>query len=203
MKILLDDIPIEIEGRTLAELLHAARNRLKAAQRVIVDVRLDGLTLTVDEIHAAQDRLVEGELKLFSADPRQLAAAALEQAREGLLSIDKEHEAAADLIQRDQTAEALGHLSKCIEIWMQVRQAISHVTELVGLNLTTTEVEGKPMSVHIDELFNDLKGLKTSISAGDHSGLADSLAYEWPIITDRWREILLELAKRMLTWEFE
>ncbi|MCC5829714.1 MAG: hypothetical protein JJU36_09745 [Phycisphaeraceae bacterium] len=198
MQVHLDEVRVELSGTTLAELLRSAKKRLSAAHRVVVEVKLDGLTLTAEEIEAASGKRVAGELKLFSADPRQLGAAALEQARQRLPEAAGHQEQAAEMLQKDEPSAALKKLAEALEIWMQTRQAISDSTELLGLGPGEFQIEGQSLAVHIDELFQSLKGLKGMITAGDHSGLADSLAYEWPEITEKWQTILLKLAEKLL-----
>ncbi len=194
MPIFLDDEPVQLTGTSLAELIASATQHLADDGRVVVEVMLDGSVLNAEEMGQRRDNpLEDAEVRLVSADPAALAVSTLYQVREQLPQATSLHEQAAECLQRDNPEEALKLLAEVIGVWMQTQEAVLGSAGVVGLGLDEVKVDGEPMSDYTDELIKQLHGLKDLIVAGDTVALADTLAYEWPPIVDRWDVLIGEL----------
>ncbi len=183
----------------MAQIVAAARQRLQDSGRVIVEVRIDGVTLSPDELEQDQGGAVEAEeVRLYSADPRQLVTQALDQVHEQLGVAGKRQEEAADALQRDKPRDAMRHLGDAIHIWAQLRQAVEESVGLMGVKPDEVTCDGKPLSDAIEQLATRLRELREAVQQRDTVTLADRLAYEWPELTERWRRVLVSLGRQFV-----
>jgi hypothetical protein len=198
MSIFLDDEPVQLAGANLAELIASASKHLADDGRVVVEVMLDGSVLNADEMGQRRNSpLDDAEVRMVSADPRALAVSTLYQVRDLLPKATQLHEQAAEFLQQDNPSEALKLLAEVIEVWLQTQEAVLGSAGVVGLSLDAVKVDDVPMSDFTDELIKMLQGLKDLIVAGDTVALADTLAYEWPPIVDRWDELIGVLVEKI------
>lgn len=194
MPIYLDGQRTELTGQTLADLIDAAQRRVAGAGRIIVEVIVNGETLGQDQIESSSGNPVLGsEVRLESADPRELAGTTLEQVRIGLTDAREAQAEAASLFQQDQPSDAMQQVSRAISVWQQTQQAVLQSTMLLGINLDQKTFEQQPVIKMTDSLLAQLRTLRDLIAAGDTVGLADTLAYEWPEMTDRWDRLIVEI----------
>lgn len=200
MSIHLDDDPVEFADGDLTSLLEQVRASLAGSGRLVVEVRLDGKVLSPEELDAEQNTpLADSEWRLYTADPRQLAAATLQQVAQRLHDAGDAHAAAAELLQQDRPTEAMKHVTDAIDVWQQTQQAVLHSATLVGLELDGRSVDDQPVSQTVQLLLEQLKDLRNLLAAGDTVALADALAYEWPQTVHRWQA----LVGQMIAWVAE
>ncbi len=191
MAIYLDDQPTELTGESLTEILASASEGLAADGRVVVEVMVDGKVIAGDALGDHQNApLGDTEVRLTTADPKALAVSTLMQVREQLPLAGTLHEQAAEQLQADNPTEALQHIAEAIEVWMMTQEAVMGSAGVVGLELDAVKVDGEPMSAFTEELIQQLHGLKDLITSKDTVALADTLAYEWPAIVQRWDELI-------------
>jgi len=191
MTVYLDDQKVQLEGSNLGAVLVAAKNDLDPAGRIVVEVQLDGQSLIGDDLANKQDHAVEGcELRLYSADPKQLGIAALEQVRAALDEAREHQSQAAELLQQDRSADAMEGITEAFDIWRHVQQAVMQSAALVGLSLEELEFEGKPFADLTEALITQLKDLREVLESHDMVALADVLAYEWPQTVDAWQAMI-------------
>lgn len=198
MAIFLDDEPVQLAGKNLAELIASATRHLSDDGRVVVEVMVDGSVLNAEEMSQRKDNALEdAEVRLVSADPVALSVSTLYQVRDQLPQATSLHEQAAECLQQDNPTEALKLLAEVIGVWMQTQEAVLGSAGVVGLGLDQVKVGDEPMSDFTDELIKQLQDLKELIVAGDTVALADTLAYEWPPIVDRWDALIGELIQKI------
>jgi hypothetical protein len=194
MTIYLDDQATDIPGNSLADLLQAASTHLEGAGRVVVEVQLNGTVLSGEQLQdRAGDSLADAEVRLYTADPNELAIGALEQSREMLADARRLQDEAASLLQQDQVAKAMQEIAAFIAIWQQVLQALLQSAQLTGLNLDEQEHDGQPLVRQTGDLANRLAMLRDLIGSQDMVSLADVLQYEWPEVCDRWDAIFVDV----------
>jgi len=197
MAIYLDGQPVDLAGDTLGAVIDAARGRLTSAGRMLVEVTFNGEPYFGDDLQAQrQSPIGGGEVILVSAEPRELAGTTLQQVRASLEDARAAQHDAAERFQQDQPAEAMQQVGRAIEVWQGTQQAVLQSARLVGIDLNQRVFEDQPMNVVIEALVLQLRNLRDLLTAGDTVGLADSLAYEWPELTDRWDRLLGE----MIVW---
>jgi hypothetical protein len=87
MKIYLDDEPTSITGTHLSDILAAAQQQLESTGRSIVEIQVDGHSLSGDDLSRYLDgrvSLSDGTVHLYSADPSVLAVEVLQQVQQQL-----------------------------------------------------------------------------------------------------------------------
>jgi len=194
MPIFLDDQPIAFPGRALSEVLSSANDHLADRGRVVVEIQVDGDRLTGDELQAHGNSVVEDtELRLYSANPRDLARSIIAALLTELDQAADLQAQAADLLQRDESNEAMTPLGKMLGIWQQTQQGVAGSVGLVGLDWNELEIAGQPASELMAALIQQLTTVRDAIEAGDFVTLADCLVHEWPDIADRWHEMLTRI----------
>ncbi|MEM9415914.1 MAG: hypothetical protein AAGA29_10625 [Planctomycetota bacterium] len=198
MAVRIDDKPVALEANSLRSLLAAARDHLAPSGRMVVQVQVDG-EMVVDEAleSEAPTDFSQTDVQVYSAKPAELAVGALEQARAMIEDASGQQEQAAELLQKDQTAEALTQVGESIQGWIQAQQAVTAVAQLLGLDLTAIQVEDETVAARTHELLARLVELKNTIESNDHVALADALAYEWPETTQRWDAALGALVQHI------
>ena len=198
MAIFLDDEAVRLEGSSLADVLQSAQQKLECHRRVIVEVQLDGQALSGDQIEQQQTSDVSAaELRLYSANPAEVAVETLEQVRYRLASVRQTQADAADMLQQDRSAEALQKVAESVEGWMQTQQAISMAASLTGISLEQLNVDGQPVSDITNNLVAALTNMKDLLAAGDTVAMADALAYEWPEYVDTWDRLVERLIDKL------
>jgi len=194
MAVYLDDQASELGGPTLGAVIDAAKADLDATGRIVVEVRVDGESLTGSQLDARWDDAVANrEVKLYTADPASLAIEPLEQVRDRLGDAHTLQADAADLLQQDRGAEAFAKVAEAMSVWQQAQQTVSQSARLLRLDLDNLAVEGRTVPELTDQTLAQLQQLKALLESGDPVGLADALAYEWPELTTRWEAMIGEL----------
>lgn len=200
MAILLDDATLEVPGPRLGEALQAAQARCEGTGRMLVEVKIDGQTVPGDQLETLAEREVgEAEVRMFSADPQTLTSSILEQVGHRLEEAQTMQTEAADLLQRGESQAGLKKVGEAVEPWLQTQQAVLQSAHIMGIELSTLEVDGEPLQSAINELVTRLKELRDLVNAQDTVGLADVLQYEWPDTTEKWRSLVKTLRQRIGT----
>jgi len=194
MAVYLDDQAAQIDGETLGAVLGAAQADLDARGRIVVEVRVDGESLTGSQLDERWEQAVaDHEVKLYTADPASVAIEPLEQVRDRLGEAQTLQADAADLLQQDRGAEAFAKVAEAMSVWQQAQQAVSKSAQLLRLDLDNLTVEGRSVPELTDQTLAQLQELKGLLEGGDPVGLADALAYEWPEVTRRWEVLIGEI----------
>ena len=90
MQILLDDIPCNVEARTVGEAIEGGADLARDRGRLIVDVTVDGSQLSeADLASPAQQTRTAQVVRLVTADPVELVRQTLDDAREALAEADE------------------------------------------------------------------------------------------------------------------
>jgi len=193
MKIYLDDEPTSITGTHLSDILAAAQQQLESTGRSIVEIQVDGHSLSGDDLSRYLDgrvSLSDGTVHLYSADPSVLAVEVLQQVQQQLDVARDEQSEAAEAFQQDNAMKGITHIGNAIAIWQQVQQAVTHGSAMANLNLDEKVFEDVPVPQHIQELLEKIRQLRDLLQQRDTLGLADMLAYEWPPTLDLWQRLV-------------
>lgn len=192
--IYLDDKQVELAGKNLGTVLGSAREQLANTSRIVVEVQINGETLEAEQINEKQsEEFEEAELRLYTADPNELAILTLEQVREGLTDVKTVQEQAAEMFQRDEQMEAMKQISTAINIWQQTQQAMLSTVRLLKIDIDDRVVEGQSVHEMAELLIEQLGTLRELLTAMDTVGLADVLAFEWPETVQRWDRFISEM----------
>lgn len=193
----LDDQLTAFPAGSMRELLAAARDELAPAGRVVVEVRVDGQSVTGAELDDDQPTAPDADIRVYSAKPSDLVVGVLEEVRTQLTESQTMQQKAAELLQQDEPAEAMGLVRQSIDGWLQAQQAVGQSAQLLQIDLGAIAIEDQTVLERMNELVGSLTDLKDTVIANDFVTLADALQYEWPEITERWDASLGAIIKHV------
>jgi hypothetical protein len=194
----LDGQALSVGESNLAGVMRAARAVLEPAGRIVVEVVIDDQPVTPEELAQAQDVSVVGrKIVLASADPRELAADALEAAHRQLDAAQTDLIAASQLIQQDRASEGMKKLSEALEVWQNTQQAVVQSAALLKIDVQTLTAGEQSAESLFTQTADRIRQLRELVTASDLLGLADTLAYEWPETTRAWQVMIDTLLKRI------
>jgi hypothetical protein len=170
----------------MRELLAVVSSELSAAGRVVVEVKVDGAAITGPALEDDQPTAPDSDIRVYSAKPGDLVVGILEEVRTQLAASQEMQQQAADHLQQDDPAKAMGLVKESINGWLQAQQAVGQSAQLLQLDLQAVKVDDQPVIERMNELISSLNELKDILGANDFVALADALQYEWPEITERW-----------------
>ena len=195
MKVLLDDMPCEVNATTVGEALDAASAVAEQRGRLIVDVSVDGTRWTESDLSSSDRTDAAAEVVHFtSAAPRELVRQTFADAADALTDADDLQRETAQLLQADHRTVSLDKLNEAISIWLQVQEAIVKGSQLVGLDLDAVALP-RPIGESISALNQRLEAVHGALARNDVIALADTLLYEFPEVVEEWRGILDELQR--------
>lgn len=198
MAIYLDDAPVNFQGDHLDAVLNEAQQFLQAHGRIVVEVRVDGRTLSSEELtHTREQPIGSSEWRLYSADPASLAMSILRQMQPMLDQTRQQLHNAAGHFQSDRPREGLREIGQGMEIWQQLPQALIRCAGLLKISPDQVVHQDQTLPQAAVSLTEQLKSLRDKVWASDTIALADQLAYEWPATIDRWDGLIIALADRI------
>lgn len=193
----IDDQPSTLSATSMRELLAAVSESLAPTGRVVVEVRVDGTSITGPELDDDQPTQATSDIRVYSAKPSDLVVGILEDVRTQLAESSKMQTQAADHLQQDDPSKAMELVKESITAWLQAQQAVGQSAQLLQLDLQTIQVGEHTVIERMTELIASLTELKDIVVANDFVTLADALQYEWPEITERWDGALGAIIKHI------
>lgn len=185
MRVLLDDAPLLTDAGTLGEALDRGRAEAESRGRVIVEVLADGVPTPPEDLSDAAALArpsATGELRLVSADPRDLVATTFRDASAALMDLVETQQSLARRIQTGQSQQATQMLGEVFEVWDAVRQALEQGSAMVALDLNEDEV----VADLVASLSDRLRAVVRAVEANDWSSLADELEFDLCEQAERW-----------------
>ena len=194
MQVLLDSDPCEMKAQTVGEAIAAAATLAQTRGRLIIDVIVDGLRWSEQQLDSAQQNDATAEtIEFITAEPKELVLQTFEDAAEALTDADALQKEAAELLQADQSIICMDKLAEALSIWLTVQQAIVKGSQVVELQLDSISVKKVPITESIARLNENLQLLRSALQQDDQVAVADALLYEFPDIINEWRTILEHL----------
>ena len=198
MRVVIDEQVTDMQPGSVAEAISEAAANAEQNGRMIVEVIVDGERWNNEQLNSPEAANTEAqEIRLESAEPRQLVAGTFADAAEALLQADDLQQQAANDIQSGQNEPAMEKLNEAISIWMSVRQAVAQGSQLVGLDLENITVEGTPVLESVEGLNEHLRQMRDALTNNDLVNVSDTLLYELPDTVRQWRSILTDLQQRV------
>ena len=191
MRILLDENPCEIPAGTVGEAIAIAAEAAEKAGRLVVEVRVDGATLTDEELQTTT-RLQDAaeEVQMLTTTMEALLRDTFLQAAETLTAAEREQRLAAEAMQGGRAAEGMASLMQSLEGWSGIRDAVVQGLSLAEIPTEDVEFDGVRLADAIVDLQKRLGRLKDAMVAEDVSATCDCLLYELPESTTAWRTLL-------------
>lgn len=195
MPVYLDDQPLNVRCDSLGGILDAASRKLAERGRIVAQVELAGRVLSDEEMSASRDSSLAGQdMRLLSADPRQLVLDSIPEVCRELASLAPQQAEVAQLLQQDRRRQAMTKLPEILSVWQRAQQLLGFALALLGEAAAQVRVDGQSPQQSIEALAKQLRGARELIEAGDAVALADALAYEWPKTAEHWIKLLRDAA---------
>ncbi|MHC5004656.1 MAG: hypothetical protein ACYTJ0_16200 [Planctomycetota bacterium] len=199
MRVLVDDSDCGTRSGSVADAVAQIAEELRERGRIIVEVDLDGRRCAGAEL----DELLDGDgagpdpavVRLTTADPADQVGDALAAATRELGTAGRLQQEAAELIEAGDASSGMQRLGQALEIWGNVQQIVTLGVELVALPLDAATVDGMSGRELVAGLDSRLREVVDALRRRDPVGLSDTLLYDMPEITQRWRDLLAELQR--------
>lgn len=180
------------EEESLGEVLSWLERWVRDNQRVIIQVNLEGKSISDDERKKLKDRKI-GEferLELLTSHPWQLAIGSLDEVHQRLPSLAKGLRKVAFLIQTTDCGPAFLLLGDCIDAWKWIVEVLQRVEKMLGLDYSLIFFKGKSLSEKIGDILMILEDTNLSIRNNDLLQLAGLLEYELAPSIQEQRQIV-------------
>ncbi|MCA3005534.1 MAG: hypothetical protein LW650_09065 [Planctomycetaceae bacterium] len=213
MPLFLDDKPLSTplapagtagSSATLRDLLNHGADLAARSGRMVVEVLLDGVRLDDDALRDAEGRpLADHDVRLISADPRALVAAALYDLSAEAGRLRELQAQTARHLQAGQLTAASDALSTVVAVWDALRQGLAQGPGLLGLDPAelafspTADADPQPVAGAIANLNLRLIDLRRCLAGEDWASLADLLQDELSAEADTWATMLADLADQL------
>ena len=183
-----------MKAQTVGEAIATAAKLTQTQGRLIIDVIVDGLRWSEQQLDSAEQKGATAEtIEFITAEPKELVLQTFEDAAEALADADALQKEAAQLLQSDQSIVCMDKLAEALSIWLTVQQAIVKGSQVVELQLDSISVNKIPITESIARLNENLQLLRSALQQDDQVAVADALLYEFPDIIKEWRSILEHL----------
>jgi hypothetical protein len=207
MRVLLDDAPLSIDRPTLACALETGIGHAQQAGRVVIEIKLNGVALTDDQLAAPSDEESPGaEVTMTTAEPVALVRETLIDGRDALAEAIALQKASAEMLHAGQTKDALKAVGETLGLWQAVQQVVQQTTKVVGATPQTLTLEPPaageapvPLATRVEELAATLIEIRDAMREGDTARLADALEYDLVEKAELWRTLLHNFAKALTT----
>lgn len=198
MQVYLDGEALAVEPTGLSNALAAAADRARSRGRVVIEARADGALLQGDALDSDQ---ACRELRLVSADPRNLVSVTLGDAAATLRDLATEQTRVADMITTDRMKQALPDLRAIFQTWQTIKDLVERSGQLLELSVDRLTLPGvgadENFSLATQQLLQDLRLVREALAREDWSALADSLSYELRDAAALWERLVLALSRHV------
>lgn len=213
ISIYLDDEPLQIPRASLAVAVRIAVHEAQRRGRIVLQALRDGEALATEILENPPDEPIVGELRVISADPRELVASALVHAADAIDGQRATQMAIAKDLQAGRIEPALNQMHGLLSDWSALLQSIGQCHQMLQLPAARGEasegVDGgggvggggfRDMAVLvpvIEPIARELEDFKAALTREDWVALSDLLAYEVPERQVVRQRALRNLAERI------
>lgn len=201
MRVLVDDVESGLEALPIGEAVQTAASEARRRGRIVVEVEIDGRPFAgaaLDAILGCDNPGAAEIVRLTTADLREQVGTVLDDAARELARADALQTSAAERIETSDSKGGMQQLGEALAIWGRVERAITLSTSLAEMPLESVTIDGIDAGQAVAELGDRLREIATALTARDAVGLSDTLLYDMPEITQRWRDLLAELRRRIV-----
>lgn len=200
MHVFIDGRHLSPTAASLAGAIDTAREDAGRRGRLVIEVEVDGRRLDAEELTPA--RLVEAsgarEVRFTSASTGAFVAHAVNEAADGMLTLDDDQRRVARLVRRGELDAALPAVAGVLEGWRRVREALERSASIIGLSIDGVEAvhaDGTVRAIDaIDGLGATLRDLRNALSLGDWATVADVMDGDLVDRSREWVAVLTHVA---------
>lgn len=207
MHLFLDDSPVVSQSppRSLADALRLARALAADASRIIVGATLDAVAIPDQSLAEPDARPLpeDAEVRVSSADPRELVSQALAETTSSLTDLASLQSSAAVRIAEGKLTEAMRELQDAMAAWDSVQRAVFESLALLGISIESVRARAapatapRPLVEHVRSLSTCLHEVRRCVNHQDWSALADALEFDLGEQTEKWSVLLPDLARAL------
>lgn len=202
MQIFIDgfsDLVTAEEEESLGEVLSWLERWVRDNQRVIIQMSLEGKSISDDEKKRLKNRKVRQfkRLELFTSHPWQLAVRSLDEIQQRLPSLAKGLRKVAFLVQTADCGPAFPLLGDCIDTWKWIVEVLQRAEKVLGLNYNLIFFKGKSLSEKMGDILRILEDTKLSLKNNDLLQLAGLLEYELAPSIEEQGEMVRRICKEV------
>lgn len=196
MRILLDDRETGLHATTVREALEAASTEATRAGRMVIEVFVDGIAWSEDDI-ASASHIGRGaeEIRFSTAHPAELLRDTFVHAAEAILNAEEIQRSAAKLMQADRAREGFSKLLEALAIWGSVQTAVVRGLELGVVSRDEVRARGIDLDGALAGLDARLRALRDAMVSQDTTAVSDCLLYEFPATSRDFAKTLAALAE--------
>jgi hypothetical protein len=187
MSVTVDHQPLEADQlglKTIGQVLA----HIQKARRLVVHVLLDGEEPDLNrlaELKAAP--LLGHTLFIETTEPSRMAFDVLTQVEAQLAEADRLTADAVNLLRDNQNLKAMEKLRGCFSTWQHAQESVLMVAQLLRVDLSRIQVDGRPFVAVLGEFAQQLKLIKSALENRDFVSLVDTLVYEVSESSTNWR----------------
>ena len=207
MKLLLNErelTPPLPERTTLGSALLTAQEQINEDE-VIAAIHVDGEPLTAQLLSEWKNRPIGDfcETRIEALKRPTLAGRGLRLLAQALAQSNADRQQISEYLCQGRAAEAMNLLPEYLGIWQGAQQTLASAARLLQLDLDRLEIfdaeqpdQTRMFPDCVAELTGQLGQVKFALEAGDLVLLSDLLDYEFAPLTERWQNLLEQLADR-------
>ncbi len=196
MRILLDNRETNLAADSVGAALAQASAVAEQAGRLIVEVSVDGISWTEEDLGRADlAARSAGEIHCATVHPAELLRDTFAHAADAVLNAEAMQRNAAQLLQGNRSREAYDHLLQALAVWGSVQTAVSRGLALGVLAREELAKSGLDLDGAVQALDTQLRRLRDAMVSRDETGIADCLLYEFPETSRRFAAMLATLAR--------
>jgi hypothetical protein len=185
---------IPSSGASIDRVVSEMRSYIASQGRVIINVLLDGATLSGELLRdlVGRDAKEFGMLEVQTADPVELSISIIDELKPMLSTLEKQHQEASSLIQAGELPKALDLLHVCFIKWSTFFNAIRGISIITKIDPGVYKIDQEPIQQKFERLQNTLVSFQDAFKNRDVLKIGDVIEYElkpliydWYIIIDR------------------
>lgn len=172
MSVTVDHQPLAVESLGLRNLGQVLAY-LRRDNRLVVQVLIDGKE--PDRSHLKQVKrhpLAGHTIFIETADPRDMARGVLDDVEVQLHEADRLRAESLDLLDKKQTAGAMGKLSGCFSYWQHAQETVLQTAQLLRIDLSCLRVEGRVFTELLVDFSGHLRDIRQTLEDRDFANLA-------------------------------
>lgn len=195
---MIDEQQFDIAERSVRAALDRAAEIAQGHGRVIIEVHVDGMRWSDEQLSSADMGSLEAEtVSLTSAAPRELVTTTLNDALSALTEIEELQAQAATALGRDELGTAMESLGKSLKLWTEIERSVTLGASILGIDLRAELSAIGSDTEAVEQLGQALTSLRDAIVIRNPVALSDTLRYEMPDVVSGWRSLLQGLSARM------
>lgn len=201
MELFIDDQPVDasiLDGiETVSEALKLLQERCCKEGELVTSIECDGEVVAAEAMEKLLATLVEdiGRLDVRMGTPKSLVLDAMRESATCLTQTEEVCREIAKLLTAGKMSEAIESLSRTLQVWQQIHDAVCKSIVMLGVDAESIVVNGASIARWMEKPKEVLTCVKEALEAKDFVLLADTLQYELGELTESWQDLVSRIAE--------